>query len=363
MKYSTILVPLDGSSLAERALPVAARITHSTGGSLVLLQALRASVEFESGAASPALWALPVSPEERETAQRYLASVRQAQIRAETPVQMRIVAGPPAAMILAASVGLGADLIVLASHGRSGMGRWLLGSVAAEVVRDARIPVFVVRESALTGVLTDHGSTPPAGPSPAGQRPLSALVPLDGSPLAEAALRPAVLLLGALTSPAPISLRLLVVVEPLPLTGTAALGRGLAGEGHVALTAADTTMLGEAEEYLCSVKERIQREAAEMAPGCALSVTWAALSGIDVAHTILTVAERGYEAGEGALHATHLPQSDVIAMATHGRGGLRRWVMGGVTNRVLHAAHTPLLIVRPPQGIQTPSEGACNWTN
>ena len=355
MKYSTILVTLDGSSLAERALPVAARIAQSTGGSIALLQAVRAPVEFESGAVSPVPWALPVSPEERETAQRYLAGVRQAYLPAETPVEICVVAGPPGAVILAASVRLGADLIVMTSHGRTGMGRWLLGSVAAEVVRESRVPVFVVRESALTGVLTDLGRTPPTDPGTAGQRPLSALVPLDGSPLAEAALRPAVLLLGALTDPAAISLRLLAVVEPLPLTGTAALASGVAGEGHVALTAADTTMLGEAEEYLCSVKEQIQREATELAPACALSVTWAALYGTDVAHTILTVAEHGYIHGEGVLHATHMPPSDVIAMATHGRGGFRRWVMGSVTNRVLHAAHTPLLIVRPMQLIHTPS--------
>jgi nucleotide-binding universal stress UspA family protein len=354
MKYSNILVPLDGSSLAERALPVAVRIAQSTGGSIVLLQAVRAPVEFQSGAASPVPWALPISQEERETAQRYLASVRQAQVPAETPVQTHVVAGPPAAMILATSVGLGADLIVLTSHGRTGMGRWLLGSVAAEVMRESRVPVFVVRESALTGVVTDRGSTPPTAPDMAGQRPLSALVPLDGSLLAEAALRPAVLLLGALTDPAAISLRLLAVVEPLPLTGTAALARGVAGEGHVALTAADTTMLGEAEEYLCSVKERLQREATELAPGCALSVTWAALSGTDVAHTILTVAERGTEDGAGALHATHLPSSDMIAMATHGRGGLKRWVMGSVTDRVLHATSIPFLVVRPEHSVKTP---------
>jgi nucleotide-binding universal stress UspA family protein len=129
----------------------------------------------------------------------------------------------------------------------------------------------------------------------------------------------------------------------------------VAGEGHLALTEADTTMLGEAEEYLCSVSRQIQREASELAPGCALSVTWAALYDTDVAHTILTVAERGYEDGEGTLHATHMPPSDVIAMGTHGRGGFKRWVMGSVTNRVLHAAHTPLLIVRPTQVIPTPS--------
>ncbi len=355
MMYSTILVPLDGSSQAERALPIAARIAQRSGCSIALVQAVRAPVEFESGAAPPALWALPVRPEERETAQRYLGHVRQRHIPAETPVQIHIVAGPPAAMIRAASVGLGADLIVMTSHGRTGLGRWLLGSVAAEVARESRIPVLVVRESALTRALTEQDRSRRAALPAENQRPVSALVPLDGSPLAEAALRPALRLLGALGDPAPISLHLLAVVEPLPLTGTAALGRGIAGEGHVALTATDRTMLGEAEQYLCAIAEQMQRDTQDILRGQTLSVTWAAAWSTDVARTILTAAEAGLEDGEGALHATHLPPSDVIAMATHGRGGLARWVMGSVTDRVLHATHLPLLVVRPPAVTQTPS--------
>jgi nucleotide-binding universal stress UspA family protein len=349
MLYSTILVPLDGSSQAERAMPVAARVAQRTGGSIALVQVVQAPLEFESGAAPAATWALPAHPEERETALRYLASVRQAHIPAETPTQTYVLAGPPAAMILAASVELRADLIVMTSHGRTGLGRWLLGSIAAEVARDSRIPIFVVRESALTRSLTDHEPSPCAE-SPAGeQRPLSALVPLDGSPLAKAALRPVVRLLAALADPAPVSLHLLAVVEPLPLTGAAALGRGVAGAGHVALTAADTTMLGEAEEYLCATAEQIKREAREIAPGCALSVTWAAVHSTDIAHTILTVAEAGLDDGEGTPHSTQWLPSDMIAMATHGRGGLTRWVMGSVTDRVLHMTYLPLLVARPAQ--------------
>jgi nucleotide-binding universal stress UspA family protein len=344
MMDSTILVPLDGSSQAERAVPVAARIAQGAGGSIALVQAVRAPVEFESGAAPPATWTLAAHPGDRDTAMSYLAGVRQNQIPAETPTTTHVYAGPPAAMILAAGVGLGADLIVMTSHGRTGMTRWLLGSVAAEVARESRIPVFVVRKSTLTVALAAED-----------QRPLSALVPLDGSPLAEAALRPVVRLLSALAGSAPISLHLLAVVEPLPLTGTAALGRGVAGEGHVALTAADRTMLGEAEAYLCARAEQIQRDAQDILKGQAVSVTWAAVWSPDVAHTILTAAEAGLEDGEGALRAIHWPPSDVIAMATHGRGGLTRWVMGSVTDRILHATHLPLLVVRPAQIGENPN--------
>jgi nucleotide-binding universal stress UspA family protein len=356
MSYATILVPLDGSSQAECAVPVAARIAQSAGGSIALVQAVRAPVEFESGAAPAAAWALPARPEERETAQRYLANVRQTHIPAETPVQIHVVAGPPAAMILDASIGLGADLMVMTSHGRTGLGRWLLGSVAAEVAREARIPVLVVRDSTLTEALTDHEHAPQATTAAADQRPLSALVPLDGSPLAEAALRPVVQLLGAFAGAAPIALHLLAVAEPLPLTGTAPLGRGIAGEGHVALTAVDTTMLGEAEEYLRATAEQVEHEARGLAPGCALSVTWAAIHGTDVAHTILKVAEARLDEEESALRPIHWPPSDLIAMATHGRGGLRRWMMGSVTDRVLHATRLPLLIARPAEVAQISRE-------
>ncbi len=349
MKYMTILVPLDGSPQAERAVPIAARLAQSAGGSIALVQAVRAPVEVEFGAAPPAAWALPARPEEQEMAKRYLANVRQAEIPSETPVQTHVMVGPPAAMIRAASVGLGADLIVMTSHGRTGLGRWLLGSVTAEVTRESRIPVLVVRESALTGALTDQDRSRRAALAAEDQRPLSALVPLDGSTLAEAALRPIVGLLGALADPAPRALHLLAVVEPLPLTETAALGRGIAGEGHVALTAADRTMLGEAEQYLCATAEQIPRDTQDILSGQKLSVTWAAVWSPDVAHTILAVAEAGLDDGEGMLHSTHWPPSDMIAMATHGRGGLTRWVMGSVTDRVLHATHLPLLVVRPAQ--------------
>jgi nucleotide-binding universal stress UspA family protein len=115
-------------------------------------------------------------------------------------------------------------------------------------------------------------------------------------------------------------------------------------------------MLGEAEEYLRATAEQVEHEARGLAPGCALSVTWAAIHGTDVAHTILKVAEARLDEEESALRPIHWPPSDLIAMATHGRGGLRRWMMGSVTDRVLHATRLPLLIARPAEVAQISRE-------
>lgn len=343
--FSRVLVPLDGSEEAERALPIAARLARASGGSLILVRVVRAPVEFELGVVPPAAWAPAAAPEEREGAAAYLDEVRQRDILAGISTATAVYAGPPAAMILTAATSYAADLIVLTSHGRTGMERWLLGSVAAEVVRESPIPALVLRGSTLAGGQEAQSSA------------LSALVPLDGSRLAEAALQPALQLLAALAPSAPIALHLLSVVQPLPLTEAAPFAGGVAGEGQIMLTAADKAMLGEAEEYLCSITEQVRREASQLLPGRSVAVTWSARWNPDVAHTIVSVAELGSEGDGSAKQTSRLAPSDLIAMATHGHGGLRRWVMGSIADRVLHAAHLPLLVVRPPEVARHPSDG------
>lgn len=333
--FTRVMVPLDGSAEAERALPVAIRIVRASGGSLLLVRVVRSLVEFELGVAPPATWAPAANPGERDEATAYLEEVRQRESLAGVSATTAVYAGPPAAMVLAAATNGGADLIVLTSHGRTGMARWMLGSVTAEVARESPIPVLVLRGSALVNALAE--------PS----HPLSALVPLDGSPLAQAVLGPTLQLLGALAGTGPIALRLISVVVPLPLTETAPLGTGVAGEGQIVLTEVDRTMLGEAEEYLCTTAEQTQREASQLLPGRAVSVTWSALWSPDVAHTIVSAAGAGHDGLGSARQTTTLTSSDLIAMATHGYGGLQRWVMGSIADRVLHATQLPMLVVRP----------------
>jgi len=146
-------------------------------------------------------------------------------------------------------------------------------------------------------------------------------VPLDGSQLAETALRPAAHLIAALSAPAQGALHLVQVVNASPAAGE----EGTASEHpEVALHHART--------YLETVAKHVQATQKKLK----LSITCTAVLGEDVAEALLCLA--GPE-GQGSC--------DVIAISTHGRGGLQRWVMGSVTERLLNTTELPMLIVRP----------------
>jgi nucleotide-binding universal stress UspA family protein len=139
MKLRTILVPLDGSELAERALPEAADLARQPGAQLLLVRAAEAHV--------PAV----VDPTEAQVrvvqeAERYLAGV-QARLAATgvTDVQTSVWYGPPAYAIIEAARLRHADLIVMTTHGRSGLGRLILGSVAESVLRGTTTPILLLR--------------------------------------------------------------------------------------------------------------------------------------------------------------------------------------------------------------------------
>jgi nucleotide-binding universal stress UspA family protein len=223
------------------------------------------------------------------------------------------------------------ELIVMTTRGRSGFTRWLLGSVAEGVAREAAAPTLVVR--AEKGDRAEAVSL--------GGR---ALVPVDGSPLAETAIEPATRLAAALASGESgekAALHLLSIVQPLPMTATAPLGYGVEG-GRAMIVDTELALMKESEDYLKALANRVRHEYAD---GLGVKITYTAIYGADVAGDILAAAA-------GTLDATPAHQRmpgrvDFIAMATNGRGGLRRWVMGSVTDRVLHAATQPMLIVRP----------------
>ncbi|MCL4544144.1 MAG: universal stress protein, partial [Chloroflexi bacterium] len=160
--YGTILVPLDGSGLALRALPFAKDIARSTGARLVLAYAL-------------APWELPIDmpPQVRSAANELLSS----------GVDVRVHLCPPRVGSAGRSLVEAADeeragLIIMATHAHGEVGRTLLGSVADYVVRHASVPVLVLTES--SELRWSSG------------RPQRVLVPLDGSARSEVALEEAV---------------------------------------------------------------------------------------------------------------------------------------------------------------------------
>lgn len=307
--FTRILVPLDGSAQAERALPVAARLARHLKGTLILVR-----VAQPRGVETGFLL------EHRDQLAEYLAQVSQQPGLAEVKHERVALVGYPAEMILETVRTHRADSMILCRHGRTGLLRWALGSVAQRIVHHASVPVLV---------LSQQGPTL----APDVQHPLRALIPLDGSRLAEEALEPTVMLVSALAPQGQGGVHLVEVV-PFPSLPSEA--------GTTPSTQARDAALQEAQAYLYRTADHLRRE--PFVPP-SVQITWHALADTDIAGALVHLAQSGATA-QGAGESGHF---DLIAMATHGRGGLQRWVMGSITERVLSASKLPLLVIRPKQ--------------
>src|SRR5579863_1357594 len=172
LMLNRILVPLDGSPQAESALPLAARLARGTGGEVVLVRAIRALAEVEMGVVSAEGWAPAADPKERDEATAYLNEVADRAALRDLDVKTVVATGPAAAAILQVASKQGIELIVMTSREREGLARWLLGSVARQVVREATVPALVLRVAdgqvvSPAALALEHGTS------------LSALVALD----------------------------------------------------------------------------------------------------------------------------------------------------------------------------------------
>lgn len=139
MKLKTIVVPLDGSTVAEAALTPAIDLAREAGAKLVLLRAAEAH---------PLPMADPVEAQVSvmRDAQEYLAAVRERAVTAGVvEVDASAWYGPPVEAIVEAARYRDADLIVMSSHGRSGIARLVMGSVTETVLRSTTVPVLVIR--------------------------------------------------------------------------------------------------------------------------------------------------------------------------------------------------------------------------
>jgi len=311
-RFGSILVPLDGSILAERALEDATSLALSTAASLVLVRAVPsislADID-ERVARARAL----------ATAEAYLrepaASLRARGLACETATPV----GNPAHCIVRQAELRRVDLIAMATHGRTGPKRWLLGSVAESVVAHSPVPVLLER------------AWQPVRPEPllASSRP-RLLVPLDGSRFAETALDPAV----GLASDVGAEL-ILLRVEPVATD----VVHDDFGRVVTHLDELDERSRAIASEYLESVAERLARQW----PG--LSVDVHVRLGDPAAVIDQTVARTG---------------ATLVVMATHGRAGLRRSIMGSIAGEVLERGSAPLVLVRPrvPASQGAPAESA-----
>jgi nucleotide-binding universal stress UspA family protein len=241
----------------------------------------------------------------RKSEREYLRTqTRDLQQRIGHPVSSAMLKGPVARTLAKYVRNIGADIVVMTSHGYGGLRRLWLGSVADELVRTLEVPVLLVR---------------PAENENAGPVKFSRiLVPLDGSSLAEGILEPAVALARLWNA----ELDLIQIVHPLPYATGALPGPLLSTGRYSQVLSSD---LETARAYLQRTAERLRDQE--------VSASSRAVVGANVAETLVDLTRQ-----EGA---------GLVALATHGRGGVRRLVLGSVADKLLRAAEVPTLVHRP----------------
>jgi nucleotide-binding universal stress UspA family protein len=296
------VVPLDGTAFGEHALPLAAAIARRAGAELRVVH-----VHTLPGAdAPPVRHYFPDGPygPSRGRRRAYLDEVasRLARVSAVAATPLLYEGRDVAAALRSAAAD--ADLVVMATHGRGPLARFVSGSVAHALLRYPRPPVLLVR---------GREAPPPLGDEPAVRR---VLVPLDGTADAEHVLGPAVALgtlLGA-------DYTLLRVSSLRPLIGFDRYQAGGLPRPE------DRQRLGEARDGLARCAERLEAQGLEVETRVVFDDRPAASAILDFART---------------------RPADLIALTTRRRGALLRLLRGGTADRVVRGASAPVLVSCP----------------
>ncbi len=308
--FKRLLVPLDGSELAEIALPYAEEVAKHLGSEVILLN-VRTPAED------------PDNPEHRVYISKMAATIEQDIKKShalppggKVKVESAIIGSPgllihPAEEILDYAEKENISLIVMATHGRTGIRRWTLGDTANKVARASKSPVLLIRAN------TDV---------PESVHLDKILVPLDGSKQSEAVL-PYIENLASKLKP---RISLLNVVEPPYHYYPSAAGLGYyGGEGILRAPYTEEELKPlkvAAEKYVKSVSGKLTAQ------------------GIKANYEVrVGSADEEIIKAEGEIHP------EMVAMSTHGHSGFGRWEHGSIADKVLHHGNTPLLLVRPKQ--------------
>ena len=300
-----ILVPLDGSRLAEWVLAPAVSLARHLGAQITLLHVT------ERGAPSS------VHGERHLTqvaeSDRYLAEVAARSAAAGVETDTHVHPNPEGNVpqsIVEHAAGLDADLIVLAAHGEGGARRALFGSVAQQVLRRGDRPVLLIRPP-------ESGAVP--GIEQNGFVLRRVLVPLDGEPAAEAAVPFAVTLARAYHAE-------IVLLRVVPTLSTIVGER--AGAAKLVPTAAAATL-----DYEEADAQRYLRAIGELLRAVGIGVSWAVARG---------------DAAQGVLGEVAASGAELLIMASHGRTGLSAVLTGSVASKVVGRYDGPVLLVRVP---------------
>ena len=297
--FTRILIPLDGSKTAEKVLPYA----RFLAGNLKLPVELLAVVDIVEIAthisADRARYLDTMIEDSVRNSEQYLRGIART---FPSGTKCTVEKGKAEQIIIETAAADKGTLVTMATHGRSGMNRWLLGSVAEKVLRGGTNPMLLVRA-------TEEGKTD------GGATLKSIVVPLDGSELAESVL-PTVAELAK-------TLKLEVVLfraYSIPYSAYSS------AEGYYAVDYEELlkAMREEAVDYLEKKTEAVKK------------------LGID---KVSCVAKEGFAADE-IISLSRKSPDNLVAMCTHGRSGVKRWVLGSVTETVVRHSADPVLVIR-----------------
>lgn len=289
-----VILPLDGSKLSECALGLGQSLARAYGATLELTTVLTEPVLLDL---LPGLM-LP----DRQAAEEYLTGIAQ-DVPDEIQTYTYAIRGNPTEQLLRLTSNTADTMIVMSTHGRGGLGRVMYGSVADKVLRGSTVPIALVRG----GVEYDR-----AGIS-------SILVPLDGSEIAEEALA----LAADLAERVDATVTLVRVVEPIWASTYGAFTEAsiLASQQ---IQDVEDQLQAEARAYLDAMAKALRERG--------LRVGWEVRAG---------------RPADEIMRAAETTSADLIVLSTHGRGGLKRFALGSVTNEVLHRGVTPVFAVPP----------------
>jgi nucleotide-binding universal stress UspA family protein len=283
--WEKILVPLDGSDLAELALPYAEELAVAFDSDVVLVYVSE-----------------PAEDQYRHMHQLYMEEVAGQMRNRINKVSPLVLPGRPAEEIIGYAEKNDVNLIIMTSHGRSGITAWAAGSVASKVLQAAKVPLLLIR------------ATKPPQREPGKHLLNRILLPLDGSEVGEAAVPYVQDLIDRLESEV---ILFGVVPAGQHIRTVGGLDYILYPEQHLELVKA------EAREYLNKVYRRLKRRKGRVRVELKVG---------DIAREIISFAEE--------------TSASLIAISSHGRSGMAKWVFGSIAHKVVQVNNTPILLVR-----------------
>jgi len=301
--FRKILVPLDGSPLAETALQHAKQLATPGTTELILVNVIET---YRYSFSSMEMVLVDTLSHIRRSMESYMNAQRDRLAAQHYTVQTHVIDGDAATGILDIAAATEADLIVMTTHGRSGVDRWILGSVAERVIHNATLPVWLVRENT------------PIVPLEKIER---ILVTLDGSAMAENALEPA----RQLAQQSGAELLLLRVVPQLDDVNP----RMIFATQSSAQQALETWH-SHAEQYLAQVAQEVAQEVEQKVASTGVTIRTRVKSGMPP---------------QATLDAINTENINCIVMATHARLGVDRLLHGSVAAQVLQDCARPMLLI------------------